>query len=154
MRIREVLDRLDEISRRDLLKGAASAILGAAPSVARSQTDVMTIMNALSAFGNAWEDKKFYNYSKEIIENGPCAVYENTTSFQMSAKLTIVYGSGKFAVQLDMSGRKSSGFYDETSSGVLEKGRLIIDLNKLEYKTNPIFGSPEIVKLKLVQKYD
>ena len=116
-------------------------------SAAKGTLITATIMNGLKSLGNALENEKFKDASENIFNSGEWKIYTANTGL---GPLTIVYGSAKFAVLINNSTSQMAGKYDETSPGVLQKGRLKIDLNEKKFTTNPIFGSGENSTLTLI----
>jgi hypothetical protein len=104
-------------------------------------------MDFLKSLGNARENEKFKNGAEEIYKSGEWQVYKADTGL---GPLTVVYGSGKFSVLIDNSSSALAATFEETAPGIVQKGRLTIDVNKKLFKTNPMFGTGENSTLRLV----
>lgn len=115
-----------------------------AANQAKSLAGAQIIMGGLKALGDALQNEKYKTQAETIMKSGPWKIYKSTSPTAFG-EVTVVYGSGKFAVLMGTL----VGTYDETSPGVLEKGRLVLDLNKGTFTTNPIFGTGENVRLKI-----
>ena len=110
------------------------------------------IMSGLKTLGDTLQNEKFRDASERIFKSErEWKIYQASTSL---GALTVVHGNGKFAVLINGSSGQMAGDYDETASGIVEKGRLLIDTNKKLFKTNPIFGSGENVTLRLIDSSD
>jgi hypothetical protein len=118
----------------------------------RSAAMTTAIMSGMKTLGDTLQNEKFRDASERIFKSeSEWKIYQASTSL---GALTVVYGSGKFAVLINGASGQMAGDYNETTPGVVEKGRLLIDTNKKLFKTNPIFGSGENVTLRLIDSSD
>jgi hypothetical protein len=105
----------------------------------------LNIVNGLRAIGDAIQNDKYKTQATNIMNSGPWKIFKGQK--EGFGELTIVYGSGKLAVLMG----NLVGTYDETSPGVVDKGRIVIDLNNGVFKTKSMWGNEDTTKLQLVQ---
>ena len=119
----------------------------------------LSITGGLAALGNAWQNSKFKDAAEEIMSKGEWKIYKNQTPLEVGGTMTMIAGSGKVAILTDtshlaMAGGVSVGVYDETSPGIVEKGRLKIDLENGTWYSKSVFGGETKIKFKLVDSSD
>lgn len=120
-------------------------------NAAKSLMAATAVVNGLKALGDVIQNEKFRTAAESIFRDGDWSIYQGNTGL---GTLTVVYGSGRFAVLINGTSGPLVGNYEETRQGAVQKGRMTIDINSKTFKTNPIFGEGENSTLRLVDSSD